>query len=506
MSEGNGKDNNTDIVNKIVEKTVNDAIAAQNAAVSIIKEHRYDEFVLTHAKPFVDAVVSSKLAEGQSKEAMDLFQQSLLIHYDILTSLADTVTPRDTAFLEWQQTPATLDIMYKLDPDFRKAVDVFIEAIDASEDIIGIEATRVHNGFYGIISAKDFAAVPGSTFNVIAQIIARADIPKKYKQAILSAKSWGLNTIYVFGDTYTRVLKETRDVKKAIDEEKRYLKWIWDEPVESMKHLMELLGHTSYDRTQYFDMYTERITPYVKAAFDAGVHPSNIVMLPTHVGDVGHHIGPSYYKLCKDDMCMAILESVSKVVENTLRTALEMGKIKSPFDVASIATGASASAMADILAWDGFTPMHIQDLMQKRFSNFALTYPYDRPMVGELHINDFLDFITRGERINRDHGGKVMGVPIDLAPVRDHPELNNVEAYAYPFCANTIRATALLRFMDQPCLLAPEPPSIAGMINALAMNPKVALAPVQMCKNCATRQYLPAKCNYCMSPKVNSVL
>jgi hypothetical protein len=180
-------------------------------------------------------------------------------------------------------------------------------------------------------------------------------------------------------------------------------------------------------------------------------------MLPTHVGDIGHHIGSSYYKLCRDDMCMAILESVSKVAENTLKTALAEDKIKNPFDVGYIATGACASATADILAWDGFTPDYIQDMMQKRFRNFILTHPFDRSMVGELHVNDFLDFITRGERVNapkpRGDGGKV-----------------------------------------------------AGILNAIALNPEVALAPVQMCKNCATSRYLPAKCDYCMSPKVNSVL
>jgi len=494
----------------LIEKVVNDAIAAQNAAVQSIKIHRYEDFMLEHARAYVDVIRGFGCTGEQSKEAMALYQQSLLLHYDILTSLTDTITPLDTAFLEWQQTPITLEIMYELDPEFRKAVKVFIDTIDESEDIVGIEATRVHNGFYGIMSSTDFAALPGSTLNVLAQIIERAPIEKKYKQAILSAKSWGLNGIYVFGDIYTKVLKETRNIKKAIDEEKRYLKWIWDKPAEAMLHLMGELGHTSYDRFRYFELYREKFSPFVKTAFDAGVHPANIVMLPTHVGDIGHHIGSSYYKLCRDDMCMAILESISEVVSGTLKSALAMDKIKSPFDVASIATGASASAIADILAWDGFTPDYIQDMMQKRFKNFVLTHPFERPMVGELHINDFLDFATRGARINAHEpggdAGKVMGVPIDLSPVRNNPELNNVQAYAYPFTAITVRATALLRFIDQPCLLAPEPPSIVAMVNAVALAPEKPLAPVEMCKNCATSRYLPAKCDYCVSPRLNSIL
>ncbi|HJH28368.1 MAG TPA: DUF2193 domain-containing protein [Methanosarcinaceae archaeon] len=38
------------------------------------------------------------------------------------------------------------------------------------------------------------------------------------------------------------------------------------------------------------------------------------------------------------------------------------------------------------------------------------------------------------------------------------------------------------------------------------LNPDVPMAPVQMCKNCATNRFLPAKCDYCMSPNLNSVL
>ncbi len=125
-------------------------------------------------------------------------------------------------------------------------------------------------------------------------------------------------------------------------------------------------------------------------------------------------------------------------------------------------------------------------------------------------MNDFLDFATRGQRIitpkPRGGGGKVMGVPIDLEPVSTNHELNNPQMYAYPFTAITVRATALLRFVDQPCLLAPEPPSIVGIVNATALNPDEPMAPVQMCKNCATSRFLPAKCNYCLSPRLNSVL
>ncbi len=96
-------------------------------------------------------------------------------------------------------------------------------------------------------------------------------------------------------------------------------------------------------------------------------------------------------------------------------------------------------------------------MMQKRFTNYIMTHPYECSLVGELHANDFIDFFTRGQRLiihkPRGNGSKVMGVPIDLEPVISNPKLNNPQLYAYMFTAITVRATALLRFVDQPCLL-----------------------------------------------------
>ena len=90
--------------------------------------------------------------------------------------------------------------------------------------------------------------------------------------------------------------------------------------------------------------------------------------------------------------------------------------------------------------------------MQKRFTNYIMSHPYNRSMVGELHVNDFLDFITRGQRLitpkPMGSGGKVIGVSIDLKPVIFNPKLNNPQMYTDPFTAITVKATALLRFVD----------------------------------------------------------
>jgi hypothetical protein len=489
----------------VCEKTVNEGMASQRACVDIVKEHRFEPFLWEHGEPFIETIRAVQVHPDQSKECIDLWQKSYLLHYDIIKSLTKTINAMDCAFLEWQQTPIALNLAYKYDPDFRAAIEEFCNVIDESEDIIGIEAMRVHSGFYGIISSKDFAALPGSTFNVIVRLLERTPIERKYKEAIMAAKSWGLNTIYVFGDRFTATLRKCQNVQAAIEQEQRYLRWIWDEPEQVMKKLMGTLGHSSYDRFKYFDMYKRKFEPVVKAAFDAGVHVSNIIMLPTHVGDLGHHVGPSYYNLCRDEMCMNILEVLTQMADSTVRRAYAMGKIKVPFDVATYATGACAAGMAEILAWDGFTADMFMDLLQKRFKNYVLTHPYDRGMVGELHVNDWLDFATRGDRIIKSEatggfGRKTAGVPVDFQPLRQNHALNNPQWYSYPYTSITVRASALFRFVDQPCMLAPEAPSINALVNQTALAPERAMAPVQLCKHCATARYLPAKCNYCRSP------
>ena len=57
----------------LIEKTVNDAIAAQNAAVDAIRIHRYEDFLLEHARPYVDVIREMECDREQSREAIDLY-------------------------------------------------------------------------------------------------------------------------------------------------------------------------------------------------------------------------------------------------------------------------------------------------------------------------------------------------------------------------------------------------------------------------------------------------
>ncbi|HJH32284.1 MAG TPA: DUF2193 domain-containing protein [Methanosarcinaceae archaeon] len=65
--------------------------------------------------------------------------------------------------------------------------------------------------------------------------------------------------------------------------------------------------------------------------------------------------------------------------------------------------------MSAILEWDGFNADVFKDLFRKQFKNYVMTHPFDRPMVGELHINDWMDFVTHGERNNAPKPGGLTG-------------------------------------------------------------------------------------------------
>lgn len=88
--------------------------------------------------------------------------------------------------------------------------------------MIGRESVRRYGGFYGPTCVVDFALIPGSTSNVVNRILKETDIPKEHKQAILAAKSWGMNTSYGIGDVFANEAEKGSTWQMRL---KRKLKW-----------------------------------------------------------------------------------------------------------------------------------------------------------------------------------------------------------------------------------------------------------------------------------------
>lgn len=493
------------MTSELIEKIVEDLIAVQKADIDVIREKRGGKFKISDAAPYVEAVKKMEPVAGIKKEVIDLHVNSVVAHFEILKDIAknETILPKDDPFVEHYQTPPILEILYELDPKFRDSVEKFVESFDKPEirALIGREALRKYTGYYGPVCIVDFAVSAGSMPGLFAMILDKIEIEKKYRETILAAKSWGMNTSYGFGTKFIEAVEAGKTVKEAVDAEIERLKEMWLSPVETQVKVMEEVKHESFDPAEYMKRYRARIEPYVKAAFEGGVHPGNIVVVPAYcVGDVGHHIAQSMYNMAKDDVTFAILESVTGVLEKNIKKLLEAGKLTDSFRVLRAATGITAAATAYILALDGFTVPMVIDLLVKRFYNYVLKYP-TRGAAAELHNCDFMDVLLRGERIIAPppigKGGKIMGVELDFTPITENYILMHPEEYTYPGCAITVRFSSLMRLADFPCLLTSEPVTATVNTYIVAQYPDRVISPPMICKDCAVSRLLSGRRTHC---------
>jgi len=166
----------------MIEKMVNEAIEATKSVFLVIKEKRGGQFKLEDCKPYVDAVNKMTVGEGQCKTVIDLHVQSVNAHYEILKGMTDYIRPEDDPFVEHFQTPPILEILYEEDPDFKKSMEKFIDAIAKNRALIGREAARRYGGMYGPTCVVDFAMSVGSVPNVVNKILVDLDIPRSTKR------------------------------------------------------------------------------------------------------------------------------------------------------------------------------------------------------------------------------------------------------------------------------------------------------------------------------------
>ena len=480
---------------EIVKKMITEAMAAQHADVNQVKKKRGQKFVIGDTKAYVDAVKGMKAAGDQSKAVFALHKDSVNAHYTILSGLATTIRPEDDPFVEHYQTPVVMEILCDEDPAFKKSVDVFVAAVGKSEALIGKESARRYAGFYGPTCVVDFALIPGSSSNIVNQILKKTKIPVAHKQAILAAKSWGMNTSYGIGDVFAHAVEGGVTLADAVRKEVAMVQSIYRTPVDAQAELMDSVGQSSFDCRKYMKAYRAKMAGAVKAAIDDDVHYGNIVTVPAYcVGDIAHHIAQSTYNMCKDDVIMAVIESVTEVMDTTLHAAAP--KIKSEYEVLSLATGASASAAEYLLELDGFNAIMVVDMLTKRYHNYVQLYP-KRGAAIELHNCDFMDMVYRGwklvdkaRRMQAATPGpltpKVGGFDVDLSPILKNEVIANPQRYAYPACAMTVRFSAMMRLADYPCLLTSEPVTATLMTNIIALTKTVAAAPARICKDCAS--------------------
>jgi hypothetical protein len=493
-------------MSELYRKMINEALMAQHADVETVKKKRGSSFLVEDTRAYMDVVNKMKPIENQSKSVFKLHVDSVNAHFNILSSLTKTIRPEDDPFVEHYQTPAILEIICEEDEKFKKSLEAFIAAVGKAEALVGLEAARRYGGFYGPTCVVDFALIPGSTSNVVNRILKTVNIPDAHKQAILAAKSWGMNTSYGIGEVFANQVEKGATLAQAVKQEIDEIKYIYESPIEAQGKLMDAFGHKSFDVRKYMSEYKKKMIATVKEAMNEGVHYGNILTVPAYcVGDISHHIAQSTFNMCKDDVIMAVIEATTEVMDSTLNKAAD--KIKNEYQLLSLATGSSAAAVEYILELDGFNAIMVVDLLTKRFHNYVQLYP-TRGAAAELHNCDFMDMIYRGwkllDRSMRQRNGlggrlvpKVSGFNIDLEPIHQNEVLMNPQRYAYPACAITVRFSALMRLADYPCLLTSEPVTATMMTNIIALHKETPASPARVCKGCASASLVDFRHAYC---------
>jgi len=493
-------------MSELYRKIIDEALMAQHADVDTVKKKRGSSFLISDTKAYLDVVNKMKAVDIQSKSVFKLHIDSVNAHFNILSSLTKTIRPEDDPFVEHYQTPAILEILCEEDEKFKKSLEQFISAVGQAEALVGLEAARRYGGFYGPTCVVDFALIPGSTSNVVNRILQTVSIPEAHKQAILAAKSWGMNTSYGIGEVFASQVEKGATLAQAVKKEIDEVKYIYEEPIEAQGKLMDAFGHKSFDVREYMARYKKKMAPVVKEAMNDGVSYGNILTVPAYcVGDISHHIAQSTFNMCKDDVIMAVIEATTDVMDSTLNKAAD--EFKNEYQLLSLATGSSAAAVEYILELDGFNAIMVVDMLTKRFHNYVQLYPA-RGAAAELHNCDFMDMIYRGWKLldlamSQRNGiserlvPKVSGFDIDLEPIHKNEVLMNPQRYAYPACAITVRFSALMRLADYPCLLTSEPVTATMMTNIIALHKETPASPARVCKGCASASLVDFRHSYC---------
>ena len=71
----------------LYEKMIDESMNALKADVDVISKNRYNNFKITDAKPYADAVSKMKPLDNQAKSVFDLHMDSVKTHYDVLSSM-----------------------------------------------------------------------------------------------------------------------------------------------------------------------------------------------------------------------------------------------------------------------------------------------------------------------------------------------------------------------------------------------------------------------------------
>ena len=491
------------VKNLLAKKIAEDIVSLQKVWVQVVKEKRGGQFRIADWRPMLQAKTKLFPSKEQSKEVFDLYIASANSAYSVLSELTDHVLPEDEPWLEHYQTTAVFEILYEYDRSFRRAALKVVEAVEKSDDLIEEELFAKFSGRYGPTWIADYVATPGSFLNLYKRILENVKIKTEYKWTFANAVSAARNTScsVMFGAKFLDIVSKTNDIKAAVKAEKERMKQMWLSPVETQIQIMKEVGQNSFDYQKCLLRFKEKIYESTVKAAESKVHYANLSLIPFWGAGDFHHISQTTYNICKGDVEMAILESVTMTLEKTLKKAQEKGKLKDPYKIPTYEV--AAGAVAYIMRMDGFTSEMVNELFLKRYYNLLLENPAKFRF--ECMTDEFVNFLTQGEYIiektPRGLDCKVNGVEVDLSPIDNNEILQNPQRYSWPECPITARFSGLLKFADEPFHLFSDPLICLYATELIALNPQKPYLPFLYCKKCASSRLLPARCRYCLAEK-----
>jgi hypothetical protein len=248
-------------------------------------------------------------------------------------------------------------------------------------------------------------------------------------------------------------------------------------------------------------MFKDRIFEATVKADEAGVHYANLSLIPFWAAGDFHHVSQTTYNLCKGDIEMAILESLTEAYESTIKRAEKNGKLSNPSEIPTWEV--TAAGAAHIMRLDGFTSEMVNDLFSRRYFNLLLENP--KKFEYECMNDEFVSFLSQGEHLIKKPptglGGQIHGVKIDLQPIDDNEVLKNPQRYSWPECPITARFSGLLRFADDPFHLYSDPMICLYGTELIALAPQKPYLPFFYCKQCPSAKLMPSRCKYCLAEK-----
>ena len=487
----------------LAEKIADDVLCIQKTWVETVEKKRAARFKIKDWIPMLRIKEDVAPERDQSKIVFDLYSTSAKAGYEVLSGLTDYVRPEDEPWLEHYQTTAVFEILYEHDRNFKKAAVKIAEVIDKSSNLIMEEAIARFCGRYGPTWIADYVASPGSFSNLLRRIVEHVSIKPEYKWAFINAVSAARNTSYsvMFGSKFLEAFTETHDFQKAVEAEKNMMKEMWLSPAATQVQLMKEKQQESFDYEKCIRMFKDKIFDVTVAAAESKVHYVNLSLIPFWAAGDFHHVSQTTYNLCKDDIAMAILSSLTRCYENTIKKARKNRQLLNPHEIPTWEVMAAGAAY--IMQLDGFTSDMINELLTKRFYNLLLSNP--QQFEYECMQDEFISFLSQGEHFikSTSHGtdAKVHGIKIDLQPICDNEVLKNPQRYSWPECPITARFSSLLKFADDPFQLYSDPMICLYGTELISLEPEKPYLPFFYCKLCPSAKLMPSRCKHCLAEK-----